>query len=442
VTVDVKCNVYVADAGEAGNPAVYVYSPSAGTNTTLATFGAASHPVGLAVDAGGNLFVMDGGNDEIYLMAAGGASPTALAGSGSPGSADGATSLSSSFRLDPEWGGMALFANGTSTTLFVTDTGNNTIRALAVAYPAPGSTNPITATVTTPLGQAGDPGSQDGPGTSALFNGPASVAVALSGPALGTAYVADTANNGIRAIVQAAGNGGTGATVTTLKVEPGNIGQVQAVAADGKGNVFVTDSENQAVFQLSPPTDPEGYWSAVQLASPGLGGYAAVNGVAVDGSGNVYVADSGGATVFMIDTSGNLTELPAPEVTDYTPAGVAVDAQGNVYVTDLLNGAVYQISGGVVYPLVGGFTWPVSVAAGAVGTIYVADQGGNEVRQLVITATGTGPTVQSTTLVGQVGVCGTAPGNLPAALANPAGVAVNPDGTLLVTVPDAVLKVQ
>ena len=101
-----------------------------------------------------------------------------LAGSGTPGYADGA-------------GNAAQFRNPTGlavsgTTLYVADYSNHRIRAIDLA-----STGKTVSTIA----GSGTPGHADGVGTAARFNGPSGLAV--SG---GTLYVTDQNNHRIRAI--------------------------------------------------------------------------------------------------------------------------------------------------------------------------------------------------------------------------------------------------
>jgi hypothetical protein len=151
-------------------------------------------------------------------LAACSASPvvTTLAGGNGytrPGSADGQGTLAT-FK-DPT--GVGVDASG---TVYVADNGNNLIRAINIS----------TGAVRTLAGGNGDtlPGSADGQGTQATFNYPYGVAVDSSG----TAYVADTSNNLIRAI-----NISTGAVRT---LAGGNGGRAFG-SADGEGTLATND---------------------------------------------------------------------------------------------------------------------------------------------------------------------------------------------------------
>ncbi|TSD54660.1 hypothetical protein FFI97_025110 [Variovorax sp. KBS0712] len=185
VAVDAKDNVYVADYE---NNLVRKIT-SAGEVTTLAGSGAMgskdgvgkdatfNRPVSVAVDVGGNVYVGDYDNYMIRKITPTG-SVTTLAGSGTPGSADG-IGRSASFS-NPA--GVTVDANG---SVYVADSDNQLIRRIGP-----------TGVVTTLAGSVGKYGAVDGIGGVALFKTPFSLAIDGSG----TIYVADTFNHLIRKI--------------------------------------------------------------------------------------------------------------------------------------------------------------------------------------------------------------------------------------------------
>lgn len=189
-------NYYVADAM---NHTIRKVT-SAGVVTTLAgTAGQAgtsngngaaarfNNPTGIAVDAGGTLFVADTSNNLIRKVTASG-EVTTLAGLAGVSGADNGT------------GNLALFnqpaglAVDTAGNVYVADMGNSTIRRVTPA-----------GVVTTIAGLPGIAGHKDGAGIEAWFNQPRDVALSSAG----FLYVADTGNASIRRIDQAG-------TVTTL----------------------------------------------------------------------------------------------------------------------------------------------------------------------------------------------------------------------------------
>ena len=185
VALDNAGNVYVADCL---NHTIRKVTP-AGVVTTLAGLaespgsadgtGSAARfdePLGVALDAAGNLYVGDGMNDAIRKVTPAGVVTTLAGLAGSPGSADGAGSAARFYYPL----GVALDAAG---NVYVADEYNNMIRRVT-----PGGE------VTTLAGLAETPGSADGTGSAARFDNPAGVAA----DSTGNVYVADTLNDTIR----------------------------------------------------------------------------------------------------------------------------------------------------------------------------------------------------------------------------------------------------
>ena len=185
VATDQAGNVYVADYGNdlirkitadgkvstiAGKKGV---SGTADGRDTIARF---NLPESLAVDAAGNIYVADNGNNMIRKITAAGVVST-LAGNGSVGNANGnggSASFHSPF-------GIAVDAAG---NVYVADAGNNMIRKITPD-----------GTVTTFAG-SGIKGAGNGTGAQATFNTPAGLAVDVAG----NVYVSDENNNLIRKI--------------------------------------------------------------------------------------------------------------------------------------------------------------------------------------------------------------------------------------------------
>ena len=131
-----------------------------------------NRPFGLAVDASGNLYIADAGNNKIRKMTPAGVVST-VAGGSTSGHADG-TGTAATFNQPI---GVGVDSSG---NLYVADTGNFSIRKITPA-----------GVVTTIAGSVNRYGSTDGDGaTVASFSGPQGVAVDASGKI----YVADTGN--------------------------------------------------------------------------------------------------------------------------------------------------------------------------------------------------------------------------------------------------------
>ena len=187
VAVDASGNVYVADAG---NNRICVVNPSGNTRTLSGSGGVGANngagknatfnnPTGVAVDAAGNVYVADMLNNMIRKVAPDGTT-TSLAGNGDIGSKDGLDTAARFYFPNS----LTVDASG---NVYVTDDINNLIRAITPA-----------GAVTTLAGN-GQAGSQNGLGTQASFNDPAGISVDASG----NLYVADANNNLIRKITSA-----------------------------------------------------------------------------------------------------------------------------------------------------------------------------------------------------------------------------------------------
>jgi len=288
VAVDSSGNVYVADMF---NDAIRKITARGVVTTLVVTSGAAgvtaqfSEPMDVAVDANGNLYVADTGSDTIREITPGGAM-TILAGTpGVKGSADGTGPAA---RFNSPYG-VAVDGSG---NVYVTDTGNNTIRKIAPE-----------GVVTTLAGTPGAQGSADGIGSSAQFYGPSGIAVDGNS----NLYVADSYNDTIRKITAAG-------AVTTLAGTAGVAG-----SADGV--------ESAALFYVP-------------------------FGIAVDTNGDIFVADTYNDTIRKINPAGTVTTLAGiagltgkadgtgPAARFFNPYGVAIDGLGNVYVSDLYNNRI------------------------------------------------------------------------------------------------------
>jgi sugar lactone lactonase YvrE len=184
IVLDAQGNVYVADAGNNCirkiTPAGQVSTFAGGTEGYADGSGTAAqfrNPKGLAIDGQGTLFVGDELNHRIRKITPAGVVST-VAGSGTRGSADGPGSAAQFYRPT----GIAVTQQG---DLYVADAGNNRIRCIT----AQGKVTTLTGSLT--------PGFLDGALAQARFNEPLDVACSADGEVL---YVVDSSNHRIRKI--------------------------------------------------------------------------------------------------------------------------------------------------------------------------------------------------------------------------------------------------
>jgi len=233
VAVDAAGNVYVADGG---NNRVRKITP-AGVVSTLAGDGGVSifyQPLGVAVDAAGNVYVADSYNNRICKITTGGTVSTlagsATGGSGSAGYQDGLGTAAKFWTPN----GVVVDAAG---NVYVTDAGNFVIRKITPA----GLVSTLAGSVE---------GFADGPGSAAKFEHP-------SGPAIdaaGNIYVGDIGNNRVRMITPA-GVVTTVAGGSSLGYADGPVATAQfanpyAVTVDAAGNIYVADVDNNRIRRI------------------------------------------------------------------------------------------------------------------------------------------------------------------------------------------------
>ncbi|WP_299590010.1 cadherin-like beta sandwich domain-containing protein, partial [Mucilaginibacter sp.] len=448
-----------------------------GYNSTPITLAAGfNQPGGTAIDAAGNVYFADSGNNKVMMLPVGGGP---------------AIELGSGFVFPT---GVALDAAG---NIYVADQGNGLVKKM----PAGGGT-PVSI------------------GTG--FSGPGSVAV----DAAGNVYVADSSDGTVYKICAGSGNtvqlGGGFISLTGIAVNgkdnlyftdggdhavykvslaggiPYNIGcyfnYPSGIAVDNSGNVYVTDRDDNTLYRIT-----KGGNKQVPIGT----GFNAPTGVAVDAMGTVYIGDTGNNAIeklipsggYFISTvlpaglkfsgttgtiSGTPTAvsaakdykitaynyggsasatvnikvvLPPPPTLSYSspmiypvnvaitplmptasgvaapgysntlavidtgfnfPIGLGLDHAGNIYVANAGNDTLYKIpvGGGTRTSVGSGFTGPTGVAFDAVGNIYVADAGNSMVKKIP--------------------VGGGAPIEIGSGFNNPAGIAADAAGNVYV----------
>jgi sugar lactone lactonase YvrE len=314
---------------------------------------------------GSNLYVADYDNHSIRKLALATGAVTTFAGSnGVSGSTNGT-------------GAEARFKNPFGITsdgafLYVTDSGNNTIRKIDIA----------TAAVSTLAGTAGSTGFQDRTGSAARFKNPTGITT-VDGTSL---YVTDSGNNSIRRVIVES------AVVTTLSTG--------TITSDNASFVFAAVSTARGS-------------KAAKFKGP--------YGVATDGS-NLYVANTGNSALLKMTMSsgimapmavnnsnpGSSFVFSAMTATNWSgsaaqfknPYGITTDG-ANLYLTDSGNNAIRKLvlATDQVSTLAGTsgtsgaadgtgaaarFNMPYGIATDDGANLYIADNKNNTIRKAVV----------------------------------------------------------
>ncbi|MCD9004919.1 gluconolaconase [Luteimonas sp. XNQY3] len=225
-------------------------------------------PSGLAIDAGGTLYVADTGNHAIRRIAPNG-TVTTLAGTGDAGFADGPATQA-------RFHAPAAVAVDATGRVFVADGFNDRIRV-------------IEAGAVRTLAGDGRPGLLDGPGAQARFDTPGGLAL----DATGALWVADTGNHALRRVAP-------DGTTTTLALhgddpDAGPAVSPVSIAIDAQQRLYVGELARGRVLQVEPDGRAHvltGRDMTQRLARPA--------GLAFDRFGRLWVADAAAYRVHRI----------------------------------------------------------------------------------------------------------------------------------------------
>jgi len=329
-----------------------------------ATSASLSNPTGIAVDAAGNLYVSDQGNNRIRKVSGG--IITTIAGNGVAGfTGDGGFAISANldhpFGVAVDSAGTLYIADGVVVdlgTAFIQNIGNR-IRKVSggIIDIAAGNGRAI---------YSGD----DGPATGAQLT---AWGVALD--ASGNTYITDSSNHRIREvsggiITTVAGNGTSGFSGDGSSATSAQLSHPSAAGADASGNIYIADYGNDRIRKVSG-----GVISTVLSTG-------APQNLAVDAAGNVYFVDGNNNILKLsgstVTTLGHFDDLPSanpPYLRQHVPAGIAVDTLGNIFVADGTNGLIRELSGGILTTVgsaqVG---YPDGIAVDAAGNLYISEE--------------------------------------------------------------------
>jgi hypothetical protein len=299
VAADAAGDLFIADAP---NNRVRELVKATGALVTVAGDGVAGYlgddgpaiyawldgPTGVAVDAAGDLFIADRGNDVVREVVKATGVIRTVAGDGTQG-----------YFGDGGWATNAWLDGPTGVEvdavddLFIADTLNNRIREVIKA-----TGRIITVAGSGTAGFSGD----GGPARAAALDRPERVAV----DGAGDLFIADTGNDRIREVIKAtgvirtvagdgaAGYGGDGGSATAAALDgPSDV------AVDAVGDLFIADTLNNRIREVDTSgiirtvagSGTAGFGGDDQAATAAeLGGPV---GVALDSSGHLFIADTG-----------------------------------------------------------------------------------------------------------------------------------------------------
>ena len=367
-----------------------------------------------------------------------------------PGASDGPAA-------EAEFFSPAAVAQDAAGVIYVADTGNHTLRRIAV-----------NGTVTTLAGSPGQQGHGDGLGAEARFSAPAAIAVTPQGDL----FVVDTGNHVVRRVTPQG-------VVSTLAGAPGQRGALdgsggnarfdspRSITIDRRGDLLVADN-GSAVRRVTPGGVVSTFLGSLTEAgftvADGLQArFTAITSVTVDEDGNVTVAELPPASTFAasgrlrrFDPDGRAlgwgaatataVDVPFPASIAALPGGdIAVASVGN-YATGpsftVIHNAILRVdatgawraeagSGGY---LGFGFTdgpratslvyQPRGVAAGSDGALLFADTGNHAVRRV---ANGVTSTIAGDSGIGRANGPGSS-----ARFFHPTAIAAAADGSVVV----------
>jgi sugar lactone lactonase YvrE len=315
IAIDTLGNAYIADSV---NQVIRKVAIGTGVVSTVVGNGVAGYagdggsagsarlnnPTGVAVDAAGDLFIADQGNNVIRKVTAGTQVITTIAGggitaSGTDGIGDGGLATAA-LLYGPQ--DVAVDATG---NLYIADSYHRMVREV----------NPMTGIITVVAGGG------TAAGTDGLGDGGLAIAAQLSDPSgialdsSGNLYIADTGHSLVRVVNMTsgmisvvAGNGNYGYAGDGGPASSAALAAPMGVRLDTAGNVYIADFGNNVVRQVQAVSH-----KIATIAGSGAAAYA--------GDGNV-------------PTSAALAN----------PASIALDSAGNLYIADYSNNVIRRVS--------------------------------------------------------------------------------------------------
>jgi hypothetical protein len=377
-------NVYTV----AGVPGVAGVGHTTGVAATTALL---NGPVGISVDASGNLFFADRGNHvirEVPVATANGMTAGSIydvagtAGSrgysGDGGAADAASLNSPS--------GTSLDSTG---NLLIADQVNDRVRKVV-----PNAGDYATGTISTSAGNGSPSFSNAATALAGQLDSPAGLAF----DAAGDLAIADVGFQGEQSLIRGVANPISTGALTTLVGSPGFNGFVNAtntgfpnyvendaigVAFDSSGNLYIADTGNCIIRKLSAGvmTTVAGVEPTIDLSNlpnstPNCG-FAAQGGPAVGtllGAVNSVALDAAGDIFFSDATNNMIWEVPKNTAGTMTA--------GNAYVIAGVQDTTGSFGGEGGAAVAAHFNKPTGISFDVYGNLFIADTGNNIIREI------------------------------------------------------------
>ena len=389
--------------------------PAPGTTATSASV----EPMGVAVDANGNVYFTSQADDSVYKLSGGLLTRVAGQGAGAASSGgDGGPATSAQLNLNQspvavDSAGNFYFVDADGGRVRAVNTQSTSVTLYGVTI-APGN---IATIAGNGQGHTGD----GGPATSAEID-----AAGIAIDAAGNLYIAEFQYSYIRKVTPGGtissitGNGTLGYSGDNGPAGSAMVSQPEDVAVDAAGNVYIADTRNYRVRVINTQTASitvfgvtiaPGYIATVAGngtfgdagdGSPALQATLYPTAVALDSSGNLYIADSGNNRIRVVDPAGAINAFagnggygysgdggPATGAEFEVPPAIATDPSGDLLIADTNNGRLREVNTlGTISTVAGNGTdgysgdggqalnaqlEPDGVAISASGNIYIAN---------------------------------------------------------------------
>ena len=381
----------------AGSP---IGDPGLSKNGTAMTDSLLNAPTGVALDASGDLYIADSGNNRVIEIPASSGTQwnipmtadhvydVAGHGTGADGhSGDGSLAVNS-FMSYPV--GLAFDPAG---DLYITDSVNSRVQEVFTTggqqWSQTMSVNDIYTVAGSAAGNSGDTSANGTSAISALLNNPDGVSFSSAGDM----FIADTLNNRVTEVPQAGGSQwGISMSANDLYTVAGSptgvsgsadggaavgadLFQPEQIVLDNGKQLYIADSENNKIREVARTSHTE--WNVPMTAN------------------DIYTIAGTGTAGF----TGN--DGPALSARLNTPDGFALNGTASLYISDSGNGRIRVVSGSTFAisafagdgasilsvgdngPALGSaYQGPSAVITDAAGNIYIADQGNNRVQEI------------------------------------------------------------